>query len=69
MRRFVLLSIILGATCLCCGCGMVRDMMFDAFSDSYTGGGYTREDRQRDYHREISRWEGGPRYYDPVCDR
>lgn len=48
---------------------MMRDMIFKAASDSYTGGGYSQDDRERHYNREISRWEGRPQHYDPITDR
>ena len=69
MHRILLLMVVLSSTTCSCGCSMMRDLMFNALGDSYTAGGYTHEDRQRHYNREISRWEGGPQHYDPVTDR
>lgn len=68
MKRLIRLSL-LCVIIVCCGCGIVRDMIFEAASDSYTGGGYSHDDRERHYNREISRWEGGPQHYDPITDR
>ena len=68
MNRFLMLTAVVAA-CLMSGCGLMRDTIFEAMSDAYTGGGYSHEDRQRHYDREIERYRGGPQHYDPVLDR
>ena len=54
MRRTILIGGLLFLPFLA-GCTLVSDLFFGAFSDGYTGGGYTSADKKSHYDQQRER--------------
>lgn len=50
MRRLLFL---VAVSLISCGGCTLREVMFDLFSGSYTGGGITEEERRMDYYDRL----------------
>jgi hypothetical protein len=61
MRAFAV-YLVLGALPLLGGCSLLPGALFGVFGDGYSGGGYTRADREADFNRRV---EASQQHYSP----